>query len=500
MKRTFKISIKIKNMIITLVCSAFLMSPLVAAQTLSSSDYSMTQTTSSMGTNEVSVYDLLIITPDQYQNVLQPLVIHKQNVGVKTRLVTLSEVYEQMYWHGRDKPEKIKYFIKTAHEEWEIKYVMLVGDFTSMPIRYCYNADNNSGYFEPCFISELYYADLYDKNGNFSSWDTNNNGVFGEWFGATAEDYGIDLYPDVYVGRLACANEKEVSTMVNKIITYETTAYGEDWFKRLVTVAGDTYPQSLNPNWTGNEGEVTAQAVIDNMTGFEPTNLWTSDGSLTGPKDVIGAIDKGCGFLFFEGHANPSRWCTHPTNDSSTWVYGLSVWEMMKLKNKEMLPICIVGGCHNNEFDVTPLNIIKGLKEEGFKYFSMKHIPANMSFWKYTWIQECWGWKLASISKGGSIATIGCSGLGMSKEDKQSFSGAGDYMDPQFFYEYGKNGTDILGQAWGNSITNYLNKYPINWSTPAAHDFAIDAKTVQQWVLFGDPSLKIGGYSTGLVN
>jgi hypothetical protein len=136
---------------------------------------------------------------------------------------------------------------------------------------------------------------------------------------------------------------------------------------------------------------------------------------------------------------------------------------------------------------------MKGLREEGFGYFGAS-ADSYGSFWKYTWVTECWSWKLASVSKGGSIATIGCTGLGMSKEDKQSFSGAGDYMEPTFFHEYGVNGTRILGRVWGNAITDYLHRYPIDWNTPAAKDFAIDAKTVQQWALLGDPSLMIGGY------
>jgi len=82
----------------------------------------------------------------------------------------------------------------------------------------------------------------------------------------------------------------------------------------------------------------------------------------------------------------------------------------------------------------------------------------------------------------------------MTKEDKESRDGASDFLDAQFFYECGMNGTDVLGEAWGNTITNYLHQYPINWSTPAGSDYAIDAKTVQQWILLGDPSLKIGGY------
>jgi len=108
---------------------------------------------------------------------------------------------------------------------------LFVGDFRTIPVRYCHNADI-LGFFEPFFISELYYADIYDENGDFSSWDANNNGVFGEWTGNIAEDSNIDLYPDVYVGRLACRNIIEVRIMVDKIIKYETKSSNQEWFRR----------------------------------------------------------------------------------------------------------------------------------------------------------------------------------------------------------------------------------------------------------------------------
>jgi len=54
-----------------------------------------------------SIYKLLIITPSTFVDELKPLVSHKNNVGVSTRLVTLCEVYDQMYWHGRDTAEKM---------------------------------------------------------------------------------------------------------------------------------------------------------------------------------------------------------------------------------------------------------------------------------------------------------------------------------------------------------------------------------------------------------
>jgi hypothetical protein len=484
-----------KLLVILVVGFGFIFGPAITAQMSPIQDNTMSKKNVYVAENiSPSVYDLLIIAPQKFVNALQPLVTHKNNVGIRTRLVTLDEVYHQMFWSGRDKPEKIKYFIKTAKEEWGITYVMLVGDFQTIPVRYVYNADNNTFWNEPCFISELYYADLYDKNGDFSSWDISNNGIYGEWYGDTAKDSDIDLYPDVYVGRLACRNTAEVKDIVHKIISYETTTFDQGWFKRIVVVGGDTYPATENPNWTGYEGEENTLHVLENMSGFEATKLWTSDGTFTGPKDIIGAVSQGCGFFYLDGHANAFSWSTHPPNDANTWIEGLSVKTMNRLRNKQMYPICVVGGCHNLEFDVTPLNIIRGLREEGLRYFSIKAVPFG-SFWKYTWISECWGWKLTRMSSGGSIATIGCTGLGMTKEDKQSFSGAGDYLEPTFFHEYGVNGTTILGRVWGNTITDYLNHYPIDWQTPAAKDFAIDAKTVQQWALLGDPSLKIGGYS-----
>lgn len=426
-------------------------------------------------------YDLLVISPQKYVSSLSSLLEHKESVGVRSKLVTLDEVYNEMFWHGRDDPEKIKYFIKQAYDLWNIKYVLLVGDFRSMPVRYVHNQDVQQGFHEPTFISELYYADIVDKNGDFSSWDTDNDGVFGEWIddgvAQAAEDKDIDLYPDVYVGRLACRTDVEVKTMVDKIITYETTTFGSSWFNNIMVCAGDTYPESENPDWKGNEGEENTMHVLENMSQFNHITLWTSDGSFSGVDDIIDVFEEGIGFVYFDGHANPNSWSTHPPNDADTWIRGLSVRSMSRLNNKDMLPVVVVGGCHNLQFDVH----LGKLLEEPWYY--------------YTWIPECWGWKLTRKIGGGSIATLGCSGLGMTSEDKfDGEGGAGDFLEPTFFYEYGVNGTTILGEVWGNALTDYLNKYPVDWNTPAARNDAIDTKTVQQWVLLGDPSLKIGGY------
>ena len=80
--------------------------------------------------------------------------------------------------------------------------------------------------YEGGYLSDLYFVDLYDAHGNFSSWDSNNNGIFAEW-NSNGKDI-IDMYPELSIGRLACINVNEVKTLVNKIITYETTTAGKD--------------------------------------------------------------------------------------------------------------------------------------------------------------------------------------------------------------------------------------------------------------------------------
>ena len=52
----------------------------------------------------------------------------------------------------------------------------------------------------------------------------------------------------------------------------------------------------------------------------------------------------------------------------------------------------------------------------------------------------------------------------------------------------------IIGDIWQNTLKKYLANYQIDWNLPAGLNCAIDAKMVQEWILIGDPSLKIGGY------
>jgi len=441
----------------------------------------------------LQVYDLLLVTPEQFVDELQPLVSHKNAVGIKTIMVTLIDIFEGTYFptEGRDDAEKVKYFIKNAYDEWSISYVLLVGSRNGglfqekwlCPVRYSYCGVSSD--WETNFLSDLYFADLYDSDGQFSSWDNNGNGIFGEWTAAGALDSPIDLYPEVAVGRWACRATFEVNIMVEKTIIYENGTYGQDWFNTLLCIAGDTYPADVNPEWEGIEGEEGTQKAMDWMPGFDYVTLWTSDGTLTGPDDVIEAISNGCGFLFFDGHGSPMSWATHPPEDHETWIDGLNIWQMRLLENGDALPVCVVGGCHNSQFNISVLNALKIW--EGYTQWIEYLYKGETG-------PECWSWWLTRKIGGGSIATLGYSALGYTKEDKDFTGEASEWLDTNFFWEYGMQGTEILGDIWANVISAYLDEYPIEWNANVESPTAIDAKTAQEWILLGDPSLKIGGY------
>jgi hypothetical protein len=431
-------------------------------------------------------YDLLILTPQKFADALQPLVTHKISEGITTKLVTMEEVSAGTYFplEGRDAAEEMKYFIKNAYDEWGTSYVLLVGGRKGgilhetwwLPVRYSLLNDASEG----SYLTDLYFADLYDANGSFSSWDSNDNGIFAEWTQSSKDV--LDMYPEVYVGRLPCTSVGQVTIMVDKIITYETTTYGAEWFKTFMGVAGDTYPSPDDPYYEGEMATNASFAQLQNL-GFTADMMWTSNGRFTGPESIITEMSKGCGFVHFSGHGNPSAWANHaPHND--TFIDGPSVSDMKKLSNGDAQPVVIVGGCHNAQFNTSLFNIIKGILQDGLQYFSYRMVIGR--FWYREWIPQCWGWAMETQTKGGAIAVIANSGLGYGEPGEYTLTERGRHLEWLFFKAY-HDGMDHLGQTHATNLVYYMNAHP-------PMDDQVDCKIVQEWVLLGDPSLMIGGY------
>lgn len=449
-------------------------------------------------------YDLVIIAPEAFSSNLQQLVDHKNDYGVATILKTTEAIYDE--YTGVDKPEQIKYFIKDAIEEWDISYVLLVGGLNSclsavprddrnqgtedwyLPVRYT-NLRDSGDVYDPGTISDLYYADIYENGGNFSSWDSNDDGIFAAWGIFGVENDEIDLYPDVAIGRLACRNNFEVKLVVRKIIKYESSASGSSWYNKIIGIGGDSFDDAGTDYL---EGEVVADKVLDEiMTDFDPVKIYASNQD-TEPtltpiaKNIVREISKGAGHVLFDGHANPASFNTHWPGDFETWTGGIQIYSFPFIFNGGKLPVVCVEGCHNSQFNVSIVTTMRDKDNSNHMWCHGMMVP------------ECWSWWLVRKIGGGSIATLGMTGLGYGavgehgdldgdgNNEPDILEALGGYLWTRFYMSF-DDGADILGETWKEAISRYLDTFP-------GMEYQTDAKTVQQCALLGDPSLQIGGY------
>jgi len=394
------------------------------------------------------LYDLVIICKDQYKNALEPFVDYKKDCGLNPIIVSTSEIYNGDYFptQGRDQAEKIKYFIKDSIENWNSKYILIVGTDNQIPCRdsYCYDGE------ESYFMSDLYYADIYNSNKEFCSWDYNNNDIFGEYTNYNKDK--VDLYPDVYFGRWNCKNEYEVSIVSHKIINYECTAsYTEDWFNRIVFCGGDTHEDNKNVP----EGQRVNYAIHKKMNpyGFDSDFIWASNGLLEDATNIDNSIENGCGFLHMQGHANPYGWSTHPINNFNRWIpspNGYTHNMVDDLENNNELPICVLGGCSICKFSGS----------------------------------YCFGWSFLKNPNGGGIASFGNSGLGWGYVGDWCDKGLGGGISVSAFRSYLNSDTNTIGEMWCNAISDYISTYGLSLGGK-------DYKTIEEWQSFCDPSMHI---------
>ena len=404
-------------------------------------------------------YDFVILGPEEFSDELSSLVTHKNGIGITTIFVSLDDVYDGTHFpaQGRDNQERIKYFIKNAIESWGTGFVMLVGGSAKFPVRsthiYIPEEDDPPYSYPEVFVSDLYYADIYNATSDFCSWDSNGNDIFGEydWNGETDD---LDLHPDVYIGRWASTTGSQVTTCVNKVKTYENTpAYQQDWFTNLVVVGGDSFQDD---DWI-DEGEYINQKVIDMMVGFIPNKQWATNGKLTsiipsGVANIKEAINDGCGFVDFSGHGNTNIWATHPHNKTNwipTPLGGIMSSDVQSLSNGDKLPIVTVEACSTSKF-------------------------ASDS--------NCFNWAFMHNSNGGAIGSFGATALGWGYIGAGVSQGLIGKMGLDTFRAYKLDDALTFGEMWAKALERYI--------TPSMD--AMDIKTVSEWQPFGDPTLAIG--------
>jgi len=181
-------------------------------------------------------WDLVVITAPALTAAIEAsgYLAHKAALGhhPRTVLTTDPEIAAQP---GNDLAARIRNFLRERYEPWSIRYVLLVGDYLTVPMRICYPDPTIHAYNpdDPGLVAggtptDAYYADLSDPDA--LSWDIDGDGYPGEY----GEDFP-DFLAEVAVGRIPVNDPGRITYTLDKLTAFEEDA---GTWKRNVLQAG----------------------------------------------------------------------------------------------------------------------------------------------------------------------------------------------------------------------------------------------------------------------
>lgn len=329
--------------------------------------------------------EYLIVAPASYAPLFEPLAQWKSQKGVPAVIVTTADIYAT--YPGVDNQEKIRNCIIDYYENHGTIWVLLGGDTNAVPDRRAWAKNGDSG---DDLRADLYYSDLD------GTWNDDGDSRWGE---VNADN--IDMYADVFVGRAPASNTAEVTSFVERVLTYEGAPGGAllptDYEENMLFMAEVLWS---NP-WT--DGGVCKDMIDDDSVPeqFDPiTKLYQTNGLLTKSR-AISEMNAGHNIINHVGHAN---------------------WNVMSIGNSAL---------YRNDFD--------GLTN-GPRYGIMYSIGCWAAAIDYDCMAEHW----VNAANGGGVAFIGNSRFGWGSPGNPGY-GTSDVFDREFFHQLFNEDHDHLG-------------------------------------------------------
>ncbi|MBD3232092.1 MAG: T9SS type A sorting domain-containing protein [candidate division Zixibacteria bacterium] len=240
-------------------------------------------------------YEYVVITDESLAEAYEDLVEWKKRKGLNAGVVTLQDI--ESNYTGIDLQEKIRNYLKDAYQYY-LKWVLLGGDETIIPIRYAYHV-NTSG--QPALnsqqICDLYYSDL---TGN---WDVDGDGVYGE---PTSDD--PDIYPEVFVGRVTATTPEGVEVYTQKLIQYETDPGNGDlsYLNKALIISADQLVDAGQHVEIGNE--MPDNWVVDTTSCVERPDGYNSNPTTPTGQQILALMNEGAGFISNLNHGAPQHY------------------------------------------------------------------------------------------------------------------------------------------------------------------------------------------------
>ncbi len=339
---------------------------------------------------------MLIICYDDFMDEMQPLVDWKNTIGRPTVMVSKTT--------AGSSATAIKTYVTNYYNNNNLAYLLLIGDATQIP--------TNSG-----------------------------SGLGGESDNAYAYITGSDHYQEFFVGRFSAENAAQVTTQVQRTITYENgSTLATGWLNVPMGVASSGGPGDDNEYDYEHIRNILTQ-LVDDYTYVEPY-FEVYDGSQGGfdvsgnatPAQVAAAINTGTGFINYCGHGSDTYWVSS----------YFSVSDVDALTNDNKLPFIISVACVNGNFVG----------------------------------QTCFGEAWMRSTNGSNPA--GAIGIYASTINQS--------WDPPMVAQ--DEMTDILVESYNNNIKRTFAGIAINGMF-LMNDETQDYAMTDTWICFGDPSLMV---------
>ena len=261
---------------------------------------------------------MLVICCDTFVTEMRNFVIHKNNLGLPTTLVKMSDVGTTA--------DNVKTFIQNTYDnDNDLTYVLLVGDSQHIP--------------SPI---RQYFVDIIYGDSVFIP-------------GASDPLYslvsGNDNIPDIIIGRFSAETKQDVKTMVDRVILYENEIES-DWFHKGIGIASNEQSATINAHgyyesdWQ-HMRNIRTKLLLGHYYNVE--ELYDgSHGLMDAPGNpsattIINSINGGISLVNYIGHGDYNKW---ETGNFQNYHVNL-------LNNVSKLPFvysvaCNVGAFNNN--------------------------------------------------------------------------------------------------------------------------------------------------------
>lgn len=451
------------------------------------------------------IIDLMIITPNEYEESLLPFKVWKDKTGIRTTIITRDDIEDAGHEWIADPTEEdwvyegIDAFIKNAYENWgnlSPEFLLFVGETDpetpEMPTHYWTMVNSTS-------IGEIptdYYYTTMDLSPFSSSNDTT----------------GILDFPDLFSGRISVDDATELEVILNKIINYEKTPYiyQTEWFNNinlstfyeyLIDFPNDTSDCDVIENAYFLYTSYQLNQYFSN-TNYNTTTVFLNDCPLLNPNAimcwewqeylppgipyyyyesdatnaVIESINNGCFLVNHRDHGqSKNRFISY--NDG--WSHPeFNQNHINLLSNENMLPVMFSLNCQTGWFD--------GATETQDPQFQTGNF-------------DCFGELLLSADSGGVVGFIGATRNSRSGYNDELCYGLFDAIWEDFDPYNNSIQAPIykLGSIKDYGLLYMLNKYFLgNTSVPYNFDVFFtepkyNRRQFEEFHVLGDPTLEI---------